>query len=285
MNSPARAHEPTMEEILASIRRIIADDDESPVTGEQHGVPLRTVAPESAPVPEAGEAVPALQVPPIPPASALAAGPPPAPVPPSPVLPVSASFAAPPPPVSMPFAVPPVPPVSVPFAAPARAETAQEADEPAEPAVEAPAADDVLELTDPLPAVPEIALAQQLDDVEFRDPEPEAPAAPPPSPQVGPPPRQAGLQADPQPVSAAAPARPFESSLESLLSPAADNAVSTAFGSLAHTILAQNARTLEDVVREMLRPMLKTWLDDNLPALVERLVRVEIERVSRGGRR
>ena len=40
--------------------------------------------------------------------------------------------------------------------------------------------------------------------------------------------------------------------------------------------------TLEDLVRELLRPMLKTWLDDNLPNLVERLVRAEIERVSRG---
>ena len=35
---------------------------------------------------------------------------------------------------------------------------------------------------------------------------------------------------------------------------------------------------------EMLRPMLKHWIDDNLPGLVERLVRAEIERVSRGGR-
>ena len=44
----------------------------------------------------------------------------------------------------------------------------------------------------------------------------------------------------------------------------------------------QNARTLEDLVKEMLRPMLKGWLDDNLPGLVERIVRAEIERVSRG---
>ncbi len=47
-------------------------------------------------------------------------------------------------------------------------------------------------------------------------------------------------------------------------------------------MLVQNARTLEDLVREMLRPMLKSWLDDNLPGMVERLVRAEIERVSRG---
>ena len=52
--------------------------------------------------------------------------------------------------------------------------------------------------------------------------------------------------------------------------------------SLAHTVLSQNARTLDDLVKEMLRPMLKSWLDDNLPSLVERLVRAEIERVSRG---
>ena len=47
-------------------------------------------------------------------------------------------------------------------------------------------------------------------------------------------------------------------------------------------MLLQNARTLEDLVRDMLRPMLKSWLDDNLPSVVERLVRAEIERVSRG---
>ncbi|HEX2258096.1 MAG TPA: DUF2497 domain-containing protein [Afifellaceae bacterium] len=67
-----------------------------------------------------------------------------------------------------------------------------------------------------------------------------------------------------------------------LLSPKADASVSGAFSALAHTILAQNARTLEDLVSEMLRPMLKEWLDDNLPPLVERLVKEEIERVSRG---
>ena len=70
--------------------------------------------------------------------------------------------------------------------------------------------------------------------------------------------------------------------IKRLLSDDATAAVSSAFGSLAHTVLAQNARTLDDLVREMLRPMLKSWLDDNLPTIVERLVRSEIERVSRG---
>ena len=70
----------------------------------------------------------------------------------------------------------------------------------------------------------------------------------------------------------------------SLLSDRSNAAVSGAFGTLTHTILAQHARTLDDLVAEMLRPMLKEWLDDNLPPLVERLVKEEIERVSRGRR-
>ena len=58
------------------------------------------------------------------------------------------------------------------------------------------------------------------------------------------------------------------------------SAVESAFNSLANTVLSNNARTLEDLVKEMLRPMLKSWLDDNLPGLVERIVKAEIERVS-----
>jgi cell pole-organizing protein PopZ len=69
-----------------------------------------------------------------------------------------------------------------------------------------------------------------------------------------------------------------------LLSPQADRAVHSAFDQLASTILSDQARTLEDLVKDMMRPMLKHWLDDNLPVLVERLVREEIERVSRGRR-
>ena len=50
---------------------------------------------------------------------------------------------------------------------------------------------------------------------------------------------------------------------------------------LAQTVLVQNARTLEDLVREMLRPMLKAWLDDNLPAIVQSTVDKEVERIAR----
>jgi cell pole-organizing protein PopZ len=68
-----------------------------------------------------------------------------------------------------------------------------------------------------------------------------------------------------------------------LLSPRTTAAMDTAFHSLTHTVLSQNPRTLEDLVRDMLKPMLKEWLDANLPDMVERLVRAEIERVSRRG--
>ena len=72
--------------------------------------------------------------------------------------------------------------------------------------------------------------------------------------------------------------------MASLLSDQTSTAVNSAFGQLAHTVLSNNARTLEDLVKDMLKPMLKSWLDDNLPTMVERLVRAEIERVARGGR-
>jgi cell pole-organizing protein PopZ len=84
------------------------------------------------------------------------------------------------------------------------------------------------------------------------------------------------------PVPPPPPRRPTAPDPEALISSSTTAAIDSAFNSLAHTVLVQNARTLEDLVREMLRPMLKTWLDDNLPGLVERLVRAEIERVSRG---
>jgi cell pole-organizing protein PopZ len=86
----------------------------------------------------------------------------------------------------------------------------------------------------------------------------------------------------PPPAPAVTSANPPALSEAHLLSPRATAAVDLAFNTLARTVLVQNSRTLEDLVREMLKPMLKAWLDDNLPNMVERLVRAEIERVSRG---
>jgi uncharacterized protein len=66
-----------------------------------------------------------------------------------------------------------------------------------------------------------------------------------------------------------------------LLSSEATAAVDTAFNTLTQTVM-EHEPTLEDVVRETLRPMLKSWLDENLPSLVERMVQAEIARVARG---
>nr|WP_246476352.1 DUF2497 domain-containing protein [Roseibium litorale] len=57
-------------------------------------------------------------------------------------------------------------------------------------------------------------------------------------------------------------------------------AVNAAFSNLA-SLYVGNAQTVEDLIKEMLRPMLKAWLDQNLPGLVEQLVQKEIERVTR----
>ena len=60
--------------------------------------------------------------------------------------------------------------------------------------------------------------------------------------------------------------------------------VGQAFEQLSRTILSQNPRTLEDLVRDMMRPMVRSWLDQNLPRIAERMVKQEIERITRGER-
>lgn len=69
-----------------------------------------------------------------------------------------------------------------------------------------------------------------------------------------------------------------------LMSGPLGESVMSAFETLAATVVLQNTPMLERMMRDLLRPMLKDWLDDNLPSLVERLVRAEIERVARGTR-
>ena len=70
-----------------------------------------------------------------------------------------------------------------------------------------------------------------------------------------------------------------------LMSEAAGAQVSRSFEELAAIVDGAPRRSLDELAQEMLRPMLQEWLDDNLPTLVERLVREEIERVARGPRR
>lgn len=133
--------------------------------------------------------------------------------------------------------------------------------------------DDIFELTEVVEEADTSATVDGFVTVEDQDlcfgeeaePEPEPVPAPEPEP----------VMAAPEPVMS-----------EGLLSPAKAADASAAFGVLADTILTTsgNSTTLEDLVKELLRPILKDWLDENLPELVERLVRDEIERVARGGR-
>lgn len=58
--------------------------------------------------------------------------------------------------------------------------------------------------------------------------------------------------------------------------------VAASFGELAEALAASRQRSLEQIAEDTLRPMLQDWLDNNLPTLVEKLVREEIERVARG---
>jgi uncharacterized protein len=84
------------------------------------------------------------------------------------------------------------------------------------------------------------------------------------------------------------PARHAASDPSGILSSDASVATASAFNRLADTIVAQataGTRSIEDITCEVLRPMLKSWLDEHLPRVVERLVREEIERVARRGGR
>ncbi len=217
MTQSAKAQEPSMEEILASIRRIIADDD-----------PQKTAA------------------------AAASARPAPRPVPAAPV----------------PLRAPPPRPaassmnqhdVDAMLAGPGHAAEAEPDSE-------------ILDLTEamtaPPPPAPSFKTIDGQPDVIFSEG-----AAAEPAPENEFP----NMAEEARRQYAAHPAAP-----QPLLSSSTTAAVDSAFNTLAQTVFVQNARTLEDLVREMLRPMLKAWLDDNLPGLVERLVRSEIERVSRG---
>ncbi|MFC5990491.1 PopZ family protein [Limoniibacter endophyticus] len=71
---------------------------------------------------------------------------------------------------------------------------------------------------------------------------------------------------------------------EKMLSEQAGQQIAAAFGELNVALEANRRRELDEMAKTMLRPMLQDWLDNNLPSLVEKLVREEIERIARGGR-
>jgi uncharacterized protein len=224
--------EPSMEEILASIRRIISDDQaakapEAPPASPQPAAPVVARAPEPA-----------------------------APVMPAPVQPA--------PPAAPPRAAPPVEEDDEDIMDLAPKPLLRKEPEPHlihdDPVDNDLAFEDIKSEAAPVSTRPPVLSSQSEFDAIMAAAEFDAAPLPPPSEAV-----------------ASAPA-------ERLLSPSTDRVVTTAFSSLASTVLANNARTLENLVEEMMRPMIKTWLDDNLPSIVERLIKAEIERVARGGR-
>jgi uncharacterized protein len=204
MTQPAKGQEPSMEEILASIRRIIADDEPASETTESRQDNVATARESAA------------QAPPRPSAA------------PSHAAPSRGAPMSPPPRIAPAGAAASTPPMT----------------------------------------------EKEIDSMlaHLR-------GTPPRQPSAGSARSEEAAASEPAPTLDARRAAVEE---RGLVSAATTAAVDAAFDTLARTAQARNGRTLEEVVSELLRPMLKTWLDENLPGMVERLVRAEIERVSRG---
>lgn len=75
---------------------------------------------------------------------------------------------------------------------------------------------------------------------------------------------------------------PVRAAEDGLISAQTSAKISASFSALSENLLLRDPELIERLARDMLRPMLKNWLDAHLPDLVERLVRAEIERISRG---
>jgi len=151
---------------------------------------------------------------------------------------------------------------------------ALEAPEPEEPVAEPiaaavpepdpapePVEEDVLELTERV---------STHGDIDAYVPEPT------PEPQFEPAP-------EPEPVAAAPAPAPAPAPIEALVGANAAAAAASAFGQLSAAVaMPTDGLTLDAVVRELLRPLLKDWLDANLPQIVQAAVAEEVERIARG---
>jgi cell pole-organizing protein PopZ len=266
MSNPA-PKEPSMEEILSSIRQIIADDDEG---GRRSAAPT---GPQAVPPPAAAASRPA-------PAEAGTA-----PVPSPAASPPPESKAAEPLPLSAEQIVPAGPSAddddeTLDFTADLAAEVAGAGDDHEDAVTVALDEDE-----EPL-GYREANLVEG-DDITFdsdadagAEPAAASPVTPAPAPRSQPmPPRTTA------PVGRTAPMpdpRLSADLAEHLLGPATDAAVKHAFSRLGAMPVGAPGVTVEQMMREMLRPMLKDWLDEHLPAVVERMVEREIARISRG---
>ena len=251
-----KAYEPSMEEILASIRRIIADDQSLPVRTPREPeptTPVRTQQDVPQPI-RSNETVSTM-------ASSIA-----------PVMPPADAQTE---PTAAAAAAAPM------EREPAVAHGAISAPQFAMP--DGPVAEEPARTHPAFRAVPTVqeTLARETPARETLVPEK-------PARDVEPPPRaEPTAGADPESDEAPpewTPPRPPSSERTALFSAATDSAVSSAFNMLAASRLADNSDELMTLAREMIRPLLRSWIDENMPGMVERMVRAEIERVARGGR-
>jgi cell pole-organizing protein PopZ len=239
MNKPA-PQEPSMDEILSSIRQIIADDDAG----------ARRTAPTSPPANSQAPAAPA-----------------PMSLRPQVAMPVAAT----PEPLALSTAQI-VPPTPAPEPVPA---------EPA-PAVEPPLSYQSILAGEQSTAGP-VSERDLVDpeDIAFESEGPEPAPAPVPPPMARPMP-------SPRPSASVSRVAPMPDPrlsadiAERLIEPATRAAVQSNFAKLSGVTQVPGGQTIDGMMRDMLRPMLKAWLDEHLPAVVERMVEKEIVRISRG---
>jgi cell pole-organizing protein PopZ len=124
-----------------------------------------------------------------------------------------------------------------------------------------------------------------------------APEVSPPPPPAAPPPEPPKAEAAPPPPPSSPPPRPPMPAppADTLVSAPAAASAASALSSLANTVeierlaamppmtttfIGNNARTLEEMTIGLMKPLLKEWLDQNLPNVVDRLVQKEIERIT-----
>ncbi|WP_299721899.1 PopZ family protein [Devosia sp.] len=133
-------------------------------------------------------------------------------------------------------------------------------------------------------AEPEAEPEPETSFAAFLAPEPEATFEPEAEEPAFTAPPAAAFRPQPSVAQAAPMPDPTLSSdmAEQLIEPATQSAVRSSITKLNRMGLGNSGATIESLMRDMLRPMLKEWLDENLPSVVERMVEKEIARVSRG---
>ncbi|HEY8577250.1 MAG TPA: DUF2497 domain-containing protein [Devosia sp.] len=167
------------------------------------------------------------------------------------------------------------------------ADTAVE-EEPAAPALVEPEdisfAPSEPEEEEELPAFDPPPMARIMPEPE-PEPEPMPLRIPEPAPEPAFTPRIVPPAPEPAPVAQVAPLpdpKLTSDMADQLLEPATQAAVRSSITRLQGMGIGNPGATIESLMRDMLRPMLKEWLDENLPSVVERMVEKEIARVSRG---